>query len=345
MITIGLPVPGYSAEKDSDLLEYTAQQGPAVSIYFDNDLFTGDDKDEDYTAGIAVAFSGAAAATHPFSINTGLSFVNYTFGIAHLFEQADLTLHAYEIGLALFTPEDLEIKTPIKNDRPYASLLYISNTQQNLYLQDRKSWITTLSVGVLGLSGVSSLQNSIHIAVHTEIAEGWDNQISDGGELTFKYSIAQQHYHRVDSEHLQFTTASGVSIGYITEAFYGASFRVGALRTPWWNFNVYTSNYGEKANIALPASRFLDEIYFIAGANVKARAYNAFLQGQLRESKVTYSRRDIEPVVYEGWIGIGCEVSSGLRISYIVRIQSSEVKTGLSNDNFNYGELNASYQF
>ncbi len=338
-------LPTCDKENSSFDPQYFRQDKLAVSIYLDNDLFLKNYEDDDYTAGIAVAFSGSFAETHLSFINSGLSFINDTFGASHLFEKSDLALHTYEVGMALFTPENLEVKKPIINDRPYASLLYISNPQQHLFEHDRKSWMTTLSIGVIGLPAVSSLQNSIHRAVHTDIAEGWDNQISNGGELSFKYSLVRQQYHRVDSEHLQFTTAVGMSVGYITEAFYGTSFRVGLLRRPWWNFNVYTSNYGEKSNVTIATAQFFDEVYFVTGANIKLRAYNSFLQGQFRDSKVTYTASEVEPIVYEGWFGVGSELSSGWRISYIVRMQSSEVKVGQSNDNFNYGELTASYSF
>lgn len=317
----------------------------AISLYIDNDFLTGNSKDGDYTGGFALAFSGFNATRHPFSIDQGLSLVNNSLGVSSLFEQSDHTLHSCEVGLALFTPTDIESKNPIQDDRPYSSLIYISNAQQNLILQDRASWISTFSIGVLGLSAAGSVQNAFHSAIGSDKAEGWENQISEGGELTLKYSLTRQKYHDTDSDNFQFTTAAGFSVGYITEAFYGASFRIGAIRTPWWNFNVYTSNYGEKSNLTLPTRKFLNEFYFIAGANVKVRAYNTFLQGQFRESAVTYSANEIEPIVYEGWLGLSYEFASRIRLNYIVRYQSSEVNVGQANREFTYGELVTSYKF
>jgi hypothetical protein len=138
---------------------------------------------------------------------------------------------------------------------------------------------------------------------------------------------------------------AGFSVGYVTEGILGISVRTGILRTPWWSFNVHNSNYGEKSNISVPISKSLDEVFLVAGANVKLRAYNVFLQGQFRNSAVTYSSREVEPLVYETWLGVGCEFSSGIRLAYLVRQQTSELKTGTANRGFTYGELIAGYKF
>lgn len=320
-----------------------------MSIYVDNDLFTGTSKDEDYTGGFAFTYSGSSAAKHPFSIDKPLGKINQLTGVHELmgiaYDDGNNSLHSCEAGLAVFTPTEILNKKPILNDRPYSSLIYISNTQQTLSQDKQSSLITSLSLGVLGLSVAGEIQNGIHTIIGSDEAEGWDNQISNGGELTFKYSATLQQYIDTGNENYQVTTSLGMSLGYITEAAAGINLRAGIVRTPRWSFNVNNSNYGEKTNVTTPATRHLDEFYFIAGANLKARAYNALLQGQFRNSKVEYSSDEIENLIYEGWVGLGCEFSSGLRLSYLFRHQSSELKTGLADRSFSYAELVASYKF
>lgn len=316
-----------------------------VSIYFDNDLFSSLHNDADYTAGLAIALSGTEPVDHWLSVHRGLAFINDMSGIAHLLQHSEESFYSSEGGFIAFTPDNLEMRAPIPDDRPYASLAYVANTQQNLLPGKHIAWITTLSVGLLGTQAISSLQNSIHRAVGTDIPRGWHNQISDGGELTFKYSLVRQSYHDTGLDQLQFTTASGMNIGYLTEAFYGASLRTGSLRSPRWSFNVYTSNYGEKSDITLAPSARLNEFYFIAGTNLKVRAYNAFLQGQFRDSAVTYSAHEIEPLILEGWAGMAWEVSSRLCLGYIVRVQSREVKSGRASGHFRYGEFTVRHTF
>ncbi len=317
----------------------------AISLYIDNDILTGGLSDRDYTGGFAFSFSGSNAARHPFSIDKGIDFINEALGIDTLTENSDYTLSSCEVGLTAFTPTDKITRQPIQDDRPYASLLYISNTQQHILKASRISWISTLTFGALGLDVSRDLQNSIHQLIGSDNADGWDNQISNGGEPTFRYSLTRQRYHRTNIRNFHLTSSAKISVGYITEASIGSSFRWGRLRTPWWSFNADPGRYSEKGNVELPTSSYVDELYFLAGANVKLRAYNAFLQGQFRDSNVTYSSSEIEHVVYEGWIGVACAFKSGFRLSYIMRRQSSEIKVGQGNRAFSYGGLILSYKY
>lgn len=332
----GIAVAGEPAESE-------IKESLAIDFYFDNDAFSGG-KDEDYTGGMALAFTGAGAARHPLSLDGALSWLNRQAGWG-VPGQSDIDLRSYEIGIVAFTPDDIGAPAPIKDDRPYAGLVYASNTQQTIDFAARSSVITALSVGVLGLSAVGDLQNSVHQLTGSSRANGWQNQISDGGEPTVKYSLAKQHYFATGNPLTQATAIGGFSVGFVTEALLGGSIRVGRLRTPWWSFNVHNSNYGEKTSISVPTSKTLDEVFVVLGANVKLRAYNAFLQGQFRHSPVRYSSSEIEPLVYESWLGIGCELDSGVRLAYLLRRHSSELKGGPADRIFTYGELIASYKF
>jgi len=340
--TAGLPSYALAAGISDD-------QPVMMSVYVDNDLFTGNNKDEDYTGGIAVTFSGADASKHPFSIDRPLSWINQSTGIHRLIGSnetpLELTLHSCEVGLAAFTPTDIENRQPVLDDRPYSSLIYLSNTQQSIADDRNSALITSFTVGVLGLPIAGEIQNAIHSVIGSNQAEGWDHQISEGGEPTVKYSATYQQYLDTGIENLQATTSAGISLGYLTEASLGFSVRTGVIRTPRWSFNVHNSNYGEKSNITAPTTSALDEFYVLAGANIKARAYNALLQGQFRDSDVSYSANEVEPLVYEGWIGLGCEFKSGIRLNYVVRHQSSELKTGLADRSFTYAEFTASYKY
>lgn len=316
----------------------------SIAVYFDNDAFTGRNQDKDYTGGLALAFSGAAAARHALSLDPALAWLDRSSGWAGA-ASGDVALRSFEVGITVFTPTEISDATPIHDDRPYAGLLYLSNTRQSIDFATRSSILSGLSVGVLGLSVVGEIQNEVHELIGAVEAQGWNNQISDGGEPTFRYAVTWQKHAATGRPDVQATAAAGFSLGYVSEALLGASVRTGRLRSPWWRFNVHGSSYGEKSNIAVPTSQTRDEVFLVAGANVKLRAYNAFLQGQFRHSPVRYSSSDLEPLVYEAWLGIGGEFSSGLRLSYLLRRQTSEVKSGRADHSFTYGELIAGYRF
>jgi len=320
-----------------------------MSIYVDNDALTSRAKDEDYTGGAAVTYSGINATRHPFSLDKPLAWTNRISRIEKAMglrgKHTDQVWHSCEVGLAAFTPTDIELASPIRDDRPYSSLIYVANTRQSVDVDRRVSVITTLSLGALGLSAAGNIQNGIHAVIGSSRAEGWDNQISRGGEPTVKYAFTRQRHLDTGSPHIHAAISAGASLGYITEGILGVSVRAGIIRTPWWSFNVHNSNYGEKSNITLPTSKALDEFYVVGGANIKARAYNVFLQGQFRDSEVTWSASELEPILYEAWLGVACEFGSGIRLSYLLRHQSSEFKAGQADRDFTYGELVASYKF
>lgn len=313
------------------------------SLYFDNDLLTNTSRDRDYTGGFTTAFSGAAAADHLFSIDRPLGAIN-TF-LNFKFEDESFVLHACEAGLTVYTPDKTSKETPVFDDRPYASLVYISNTRQYLLPEKKVSWITTLLFGVLGLDGVGQLQNNLHRLAGSAKARGWKNQISEGGEPTFQYSVTRQKYHDTGRLNMDFTTAARFSVGYLTEASYGGGFRWGKIRSPWWKFNAGQNPPGAKEDPTLVAATHRDELYLFAGANIKLRLYNALLQGQFRNSVVKYDYDQLNPLILEGWVGVTKEFSSGFRISYVLKRQSSEFKEGAADHAFNWGGIILSYLY
>lgn len=327
----------------AEIADVKAPRTLAVDLYFDNDAFSSG-RDRDYTGGIALAFSGVGADDHPASVDVALGWIDQFLGVDRQRNQ-DIAGRGYEVGFLAFTPDDIESTAPQIHDRPYASLVYVSNKRQTIDFASRTSVITALSVGALGLSAVGQLQNSAHRLTGSRLANGWQHQISEGGEPTFKYSASWQKHRELQQPKLQATALAGFSVGYLSEAQVGLSIRYGRLRTPWWSFNVHSSNYGERTSISVPTARPLREIYLLAGTAANLRLYNAFLQGQFRHSEVRYSPHEIAPLVFEGWFGVGGELESGLRLAFVLRRQSSSLRTGLADRPFTFGELVGSVKF
>jgi len=303
----------------------------AWAFYIDNDLLSPASEDRDYTGGFSLTLSGAKAKEYPFSINPLLNTINQWFG----WDNSHATrLHSIEIGANAFTPEDIIAEEPLPDDRPYASLVYLSNSQQQVTPEKRHSLMTTLSLGVLGLDIVDSFQNSLHDAFGSDPANGWNNQISQGGEPTFRYSVASQNLrlakYKESGVGYEVHTAVKGSVGYLTNLSWGVSGRWGKIHTPWWTFNPQVNEYAEKSAPLARGKGFYNdkEFYLWAGANVHLRLYNALLQGQFRDSAVTYNQDELRPVVAEGWLGVTKELGNGYRFSYLLRGQSEEIKRG-----------------
>lgn len=306
------------------------------SLNLDNDLFTPHKQDRDYTGGLNMTFAGQRVKDWPVSVNGVLSAVNQGLGIEH---PDSLHLHSLQIGVAAFSPEDIQQAQIVNDDRPYASLIYLANSQLQV-LNDNTANQTTLTVGILGTRAAQLLQEGIHQLTGSEPPQGWQHQIAKGGELTFKYSYAHQRLWYKQAN-LEIKQSCEASIGFLTEGNSAVSVRWGRISSPWWSFTPDRAEYFAQPSVGLPDQyRYRQpELYLWAGAKVRVRAYNAFLQGQFRDSEFTYPQNDVEPVLVESWLGVTKQVSEHYRLSWVWRYQSAELKQGHGHRDLIWGSV------
>lgn len=303
------------------------------AFYLDNDALTTGDTDEDYTGGFAVTLSGRRATEYPISLDGWLNGLDRFSRFENLYKDRNhFQRHSFEFGVTLFTPSDLSIAAPLPDDHPYASLFFIANARQTVVPESNVAYQSTFTLGLLGLDIAEDLQEAIHDVVDSEEPQGWDNQISSGGELTVRYTVSRQktrslHYGPTGVGH-EFKTALEGNVGFTTDVNAGLSWRWGQISTPWWSFNPHQAEYinlGSPA-IAKPKRNSQKEFFLWAGASVKYRLYNAILQGQFRHSEVTFSRSELEHVIGEAWIGVTKEFSRRFAGSFFVRGRTEEIK-------------------
>src|SRR5690606_17735143 len=82
-----------------------------------------------------------------------------------------------------------------------------------------------------------------------------------------------------------------------------------------------------------------------AGVNLRLRAYNAFLQGQFRSSDVTHPSSALNNVLVEAWLGLTTVLPNDLSISYTVRHQTEELRSGNGARSFTWAGIAVSQQF
>lgn len=319
------------------VLPYKEPLKSSWALAIDNDIFALGGRDQDYTYGFNFTYSGRKAQELWFSLDKPLNALDHLLGVDNQSKQ-NIDNHSIEVGLFGFTPEDISVAAANPEDRPYASLIYWSNSREQMDLNSNVSWKTTLTVGALGLNLVGEFQNTIHDKLNGNEARGWDNQISEGGELTARYAIARQQYLGNLFDNMEVKSTLQASVGYLTEASWSLSFRDGKYHTPWSSFNPELASYGEKSTYNTSA-RPIREHYFWAGMAVKARAYNVFLQGQFRDSPVTYDHNELNPIVLEAWLGYTIAFAEGYRLSYVLRGHSSEIKQGAGDRNLMWGGI------
>lgn len=305
------------------------------SLYIDNDALLPINRDEDYTGGLAVTLGGRRAADAWYSLDKPLGWVDDSLDNLIDFRADNAVRHSIQFGAVAFTPNSLKYGDVQPGERPYASLAFIANGRNYVGSRDEPAYHTTLTVGMLGLRIASGVQAGIHKAIGATDPAGWSNQISNGGEPTFRYTVARQdlqssHFTSRNTEY-ELKTSYDASIGYLTEASAAVSLRWGVLNTPWWSFPPERVEYIAEPSAIVTQQDVTGpghELYLWTGAKVSAVGYNAFLQGQFRDSPITYSESEIRHLIAQVWGGVTWQFNDAYRLSWVVRYQTSELRHG-----------------
>jgi hypothetical protein len=301
-------------------------------LRIDNDSMTSLVRDRNYTGGITFSQSGQRAEKRFYSLDGWLGKLDSLFNIGTntTTNLRHSLRHSMQVGLLVFTPENLSTKEPIFDDHPYSNLVFLANSRQ--LLSDDESSVTRsmLLLGLLGTNTAKLIQSGLHKLIDVEEANGWDNQISDGGELTFRYSLSRTHFlktnYNIDATNYDLSTTLEGNIGFTTDINAGISLRVGKIHSLGWlslpePSDSFTAAYAPLVNAKKTQET---ELFLLAGMNLRLRAYNVLLQGQFRDSKVTYSYSELNPLIGEIWLGAAAAFSNGWQTSLIVRARTKE---------------------
>jgi hypothetical protein len=297
-------------------------------INLDNDLWTGQSIDRDYTGGLAVTLSGKRAQEHLVTIDPLRAGIDKLIKFPGLYQSADYMLfHSQQYGMAFFTPDDIESVTPVYDDRPYASLIYMSNTEFTVVPDKDRAYVSILSIGFLGLEVAEDIQRGLHDITGSDNPNGWQYQVSAGGEPTamMTYGV-QNNLYSSNSQQLKLEYEG--NLGFITDINAGLSWRWGRINSPWWAFNPYQAKYIQQSMPIFSSNQgeSKNQFYLWAGGRLNLRIYNAMLQGQFRHSEVTVSSEDMERLVAEYWIGVTKEFAKKYYVSFFVRGHTDEFK-------------------
>jgi len=259
---------------------------------------------------------------------------------------------AFELGLQVFTPTDLTAEEPLPDDRPYASLLYAATSRLTQDAARRAVYQTTFTLGVLGLPVVGNVHRAAHDLLGSPLPSGYDHQISDGGEPTFRYAFAKHRLlasgARNAARPYSVRFGFGASVGYITEVSAEIAFRSGPERTAWWSAPPLPSDYAGQPPLESrreAATAMTRGVVYEAGVAVRARAYDAFLQGQVRHSDVTFASDELNHALVEAWLAFSIVQKNGINVSYTLRWQSPEIAVGTGSRSFSWGSLSFARRF
>jgi len=292
----------------------------------DNDLWTGMSVDRDYTGGIALTLSGKRVQQYPVSIDSWRGGLDRLFNFDKINRSSEyLSFHSQQYGMTLFTPDDIESTAPVYDDRPYASLFFMSNTEFTVVPARDMAYVSRLTIGFLGLDMAEDIQTMLHGITGSQVPGGWQNQISSGGEPTAMLSYAMQN-NLYSAGGQQLKVEYEGNLGFITDVNAGISWRWGKIHSPWWSFNPYQSKYIQQSMpVFINDNAENNHEFFIwAGGRVNVRLYNALLEGQFRDSVVTVSPDDLQHLIAEYWCGVTGTFAKAYSASFFLRGNTEE---------------------
>ncbi len=322
-----------------------------ASIIFDEHLLTDPTHDRDYNGGGEVTFSGDTALHRGHWLDELLNFMDQQLGIGRSCSTNEwLPAHALAVGLLVFTPGDLQARQVVLGDRPYASLFFVSIGRRYNTSNPNVVYDSSLTVGMLGLAAAESVQHALHRLTDSTQPQGWSHQISAGGEPTARYSLARQALlteYRQPGWGFDSKWTVAASLGTVTETSIALSMRWGRISSPWWAFTPEQNTYVQETQPGPP--RLLGhstyEFFTLFGARFKLRAYNAFLEGQFRDSDLRYSWDGVNHALGEAWAGFAFRTSAGLELQYLARWESPELRNGIGSRSIMWGSLAVSKSF
>lgn len=146
-----------------------------------------------------------------------------------LIGQADRA--SYRLASLIYTPNDIERRTLVEDDRPYAGLLYAGLSLYEDISAD--TWTQTtgmhLDVGVVGpASQAENIQREVHRITDSDRPQGWDHQLKD--EPIINVSLHRQWWQDalLASQQLSHGPSAGAALGNLyTYATTGYSVRWG----------------------------------------------------------------------------------------------------------------------
>ena len=316
-----------------------AREDRGWTLRIDDDFLALAGRDADYTGGVAYTLDDGGPVG-PRWLAGALDWIDDALRVPSAGSPA--APRAFEIGVQLFTPRDLTAEQALPDDRPYANLLYASTS--SLARDEARDIVrqTTFTIGVLGLPLVGGLHRALHQLLQSPLPNGYAHQISDGGEPTFRYAFSSQHLlasgmhgSRPYSARFGFTA----NVGYLTDASAEIAIRSGPERAPWWSAPPPVSGYAGQPPIRAGSAASPRGVVLEGGLAVRARVYDAFLQGQVRRSDVTFAWGELNHLLLETWLGVSTQLEGGLSISYSLRWQSPEIAAGTGSRSFAWGTL------
>jgi len=298
-----------------------------LTVLLENDAFAT--TDQHYTNGFQLSYLTAPREEGGLASNV--------FGWIPGNANSDVRV-GWQLGHAIFTPNDKVASELLPEERPYAAWLY--GGLSLIYSSDRHIDTWSLTVGTVGPDAKGEeIQNSIHEWSDNQRANGWDNQLDNqlGGTLIVERKwrkLAQMDVLRLG---VDFMPHVGVSIGNIEQyANSGFTVRLG---------NDLDNDFGPpRIRPSLPGSDYFVphdnwSWYLFAGIDGRYVDKNIFIDDN--------DKNDLFNIEKNDWVAdaqAGLVITRGdFRMAYTYVYRSAEFKQQTEKDRF--GSLAFTWRF
>ncbi len=307
------------------------------TITYENDVFFNVDRR--YTNGERFSWIGKEQDIPKFMVPVIDNVLKPITTVIPQFPTGGKIRVGYSFGQSMFSPDDIRVRTLIKDDRPYAGWLY--GSVGVTYETDNELNFVELTAGMLGPASLAEeTQKFIHKNItNSPEPKGWDNQLKNepGLMLTYERKWKSLLEFSPFGVGVDFTPHAGVTLGnIITQGTLGGTFRIGYdLPADYGPPRVRPSISG--SDFFEPNNKF--SWYFFAGAEGRGVARNIFLDGNTFTESHHVERI---PFVADAQIGVAM-IYSKARIAYTHVFRSQEYKGQDSADQF--GAITVSFRF
>jgi hypothetical protein len=163
-----------------------ADNGGALTLNLDNDLFTG--SDNNYTNGLGVTWVSPDVSTYADDRFVSKWSRFWSF-LPFVGDEGYTTYAAWTLAQEMHTPDDIDNPNPPLDDQPYAGVLYVDSL---LYAhKERWTHAWELKLGVVGPdSKAEHTQKDFHNLIGNKEPQGWDTQLPNEPVINVTYTVA-----------------------------------------------------------------------------------------------------------------------------------------------------------
>lgn len=244
---------------------------------------------------------------------------DYTHGTC--LEYIDDSFNHYKFGQNMYAPSDLTRRDHIKNDRPYAGIIYGGAGHE--FFKDKNPFWTHYGEIDFGMIGPAAFcghtQKFIHKVLGCKDPKGWHNQLHNEFVVNGQW---WEKYNYYICDYVALVPRAGVLAGTIQDAV-----EVGCDLKFGWNLQ---NDVGNNLMFSAPkdgAKSFFDKLvaYAYIGADERYYLYNHFLEGSFIRNKDKDLAVSIEPFVGEVQCG-ACLKYGRFYAKYYIVFRQDEFK-------------------